>query len=156
MKSGSKDVLNFTFQCLWGLTLATALLHVEATAAIPRSRIESIMRSANWTTGTVLSYPGQEAFSRSTERWTVYEPPSYSASVTVETEADVVKAVSSRLKSFIVLLLSKTCPTNHNIRLNWQDHTVSHFWPRAVAMVTIPTWETSRTAWPSTLATSTR
>lgn len=146
MKNGSRDVLHFTFQCLFWLSPAAALPHPEANTPTPRSSIQSILKSGNWTTGTVLSYPGQDTFFNATERWTVYEPPSYVGSVSVETEADVVKAVSFDLKSYVLMLLFNFCLNNNYIRFDWQDQTVCRFWPRAAAMVTTPTSETSRMA----------
>ena len=50
--------------------------------------------SMGWTSPNILSFPGQQSFINATERWTVFDPPTYSASVTVRNEADVVKAVS--------------------------------------------------------------
>ncbi|TVY40372.1 FAD-linked oxidoreductase [Lachnellula occidentalis] len=47
-----------------------------------------------WTSPNILSFPGQQSFANATERWTVFDPPTYSASITVRSESDVVKAVN--------------------------------------------------------------
>ncbi|PHH61213.1 hypothetical protein CDD81_694 [Ophiocordyceps australis] len=47
----------------------------------------------NWSTRTVVAFPGEIEFDDLTERWTVYDPPTYSAVISPETEEDLLKIV---------------------------------------------------------------
>lgn len=51
----------------------------------------------NWSPNLTISFPGSSAFTNATDRWTVFDEPTFIASVTVGNEADVVKLVSGRL-----------------------------------------------------------
>ncbi|KAF7863837.1 hypothetical protein EAF04_006802 [Stromatinia cepivora] len=51
--------------------------------------------SMNWSSQAILSFPGQTSFENATERWTIFDPPTYSASVTVGSEIDVVNAIKA-------------------------------------------------------------
>lgn len=74
-------------------------LQVRAAAA-PAVDIRPILSGANWSENTIIAYPGSEHFVDSTERWTIFDPPTYSAVVTPGTDADVVQAVSTFLALF--------------------------------------------------------
>jgi len=50
--------------------------------------------SVKWSPQVILSFPGSPNFETATERWTIFDPPTYSASVTVANEQDVANAVS--------------------------------------------------------------
>ncbi|KAI0437383.1 hypothetical protein F4803DRAFT_566114 [Xylaria telfairii] len=67
-------------------------MHFSTVRAAPLD-IKSILSSAKWSTGTTLSFPSSENFFNATERWTIFDPPTYVAAVSPTTEADVVKAV---------------------------------------------------------------
>ncbi|KAJ8132697.1 hypothetical protein O1611_g930 [Lasiodiplodia mahajangana] len=67
-------------------------------AATVHSRGESlpsILRNPgnHWSSQTTLSFPGDARFENVTERWTIYEPPTFNAAVSPATENDVVEAV---------------------------------------------------------------
>lgn len=52
-----------------------------------------IAKSNQWAQGTVLSFPSSSTFVNATERWSTFDPPTYSAAISPATEADVVKIV---------------------------------------------------------------
>ncbi|RYP19810.1 hypothetical protein DL765_003156 [Monosporascus sp. GIB2] len=58
------------------------------------NELNGILTSAQWSSGTTLSFPGSESFTSSTERWTIFEAPTYAAAIKPATEADVVQAVN--------------------------------------------------------------
>jgi hypothetical protein len=49
--------------------------------------------SIHWSSETTLSLPNTTAFFNATERWTIYDPPTYEAALSPGTEEDVVQAV---------------------------------------------------------------
>jgi hypothetical protein len=46
-----------------------------------------------WSNQTTYSFPGSAAFVDATERWTIFDPPTYHAAISPGTEADVIKIV---------------------------------------------------------------
>ncbi|KAI1873002.1 uncharacterized protein JN550_003876 [Neoarthrinium moseri] len=64
-------------------------------AALSRSDIQTVFSGAQWSSaGTIVSFPGSDSFTNATERWSVFHQPTYAASVSPATEADVAKAVT--------------------------------------------------------------
>ncbi|KAI3327602.1 Glucooligosaccharide oxidase [Xylariaceae sp. AK1471] len=57
-----------------------------------------------WSSGTLIAFPDSEEFSNATERWTVTYQPSYTASITPATEADVAAAVKIAVANNIPFL----------------------------------------------------
>ncbi|KAI3336885.1 Glucooligosaccharide oxidase [Xylariaceae sp. AK1471] len=47
----------------------------------------------HWPAGTSISFPGDDTFSGSTKRWTVYRPPSYAIAISPSTEQAVAQVV---------------------------------------------------------------
>lgn len=47
----------------------------------------------HWAANTTVSFPGNAAFANATERWSIFNPPTYSAAVSPGTEGDVSKVV---------------------------------------------------------------
>lgn len=47
----------------------------------------------HWAANTTVSFPGDATFSNATERWSIFNAPTYSAAVSPGTEADVSKVV---------------------------------------------------------------
>ena len=46
-----------------------------------------------WSAGAIVSFPGEANFVDATLRWNLYQAPTFAASISVGTEADVAKAV---------------------------------------------------------------
>jgi hypothetical protein len=78
-----------------GLQVLAWLCFAEVRAA-PLD-IKGVLSSAKWSLGTTLSFPMSEQFDNVTERWTIFDPPTYVAAVSPATEADVARAVSFRI-----------------------------------------------------------
>ncbi|KAK7750698.1 hypothetical protein SLS62_007398 [Diatrype stigma] len=55
--------------------------------------ITKVLGETQWPADTTVSFPNSAKFNESTERWTVYSPPSYLAAITPSDEGAVVKAV---------------------------------------------------------------
>lgn len=47
----------------------------------------------HWAANTTVSFPGDATFANATERWSIFNAPTYSAAVSPGTEADVSKVV---------------------------------------------------------------
>ncbi|PSS06796.1 hypothetical protein M430DRAFT_111301 [Amorphotheca resinae ATCC 22711] len=60
--------------------------------------------SIHWSSETTLSLPNTTAFFNATERWTIYDPPTYEAALSPGTEEDVVQAVKLAKQSKIPFL----------------------------------------------------
>ncbi|KAF4627992.1 hypothetical protein G7Y89_g10162 [Cudoniella acicularis] len=75
-----------------------------ASLIIGRSDIYAIFANAKWSANTTVSYPGSECFNASTERWSVFDPPTFSAAISPATERDVVKAVKLATRHSIPFL----------------------------------------------------
>ncbi|EON95592.1 putative fad-binding domain-containing protein [Phaeoacremonium minimum UCRPA7] len=58
----------------------------------------------NWSPNLTISFPGSSAFTNATDRWTVFDEPTFIASVTVGNEADVVKLVKLATTNGIAFL----------------------------------------------------
>lgn len=88
----------------WKLRCASlASLHLWLTCAnsavLARTDIRSWLSASSnhWSPNTTIGYPGSADFLNSTERWTLFSAPTYSAVITPGTEADVAKVVCNRL-----------------------------------------------------------
>ncbi|RYP18019.1 hypothetical protein DL767_009911 [Monosporascus sp. MG133] len=68
-------------------------LTVAYAAIARRADLKALLTSTRWSAKTIISFPGSESFTNATERWTVFDPPTYSAAISPSTEADLVKAV---------------------------------------------------------------
>lgn len=55
--------------------------------------IAKALDGTQWSAGTTVSFPNSAKFNETTERWTVYSPPTYFAAVSPSDEGAVVKAV---------------------------------------------------------------
>ncbi|RYP78223.1 hypothetical protein DL771_000700 [Monosporascus sp. 5C6A] len=71
---------------LWASGIDAARVHVDL-----RSLLTDPARG--WSVDTTVSFPGSSEFIQSTERWTIFRPPTYSASIRPGTEADIVKII---------------------------------------------------------------
>ncbi|KAG9826263.1 hypothetical protein KCU98_g648, partial [Aureobasidium melanogenum] len=85
----------------WKLRCASlASLHLWLTCAnsavLARTDIRSWLSASSnhWSPNTTIGYPGSADFLNSTERWTLFSAPTYSAVITPGTEADVAKVVN--------------------------------------------------------------
>ncbi|TIC99758.1 FAD-linked oxidoreductase afoF [Colletotrichum higginsianum] len=65
-------------------------------AVVKRVDVKSVLSDpANkWSKKTTLSFPDSAAFIGATERWTVFNPPTYTAAISPATEKDVIKIVN--------------------------------------------------------------
>ncbi len=80
--------------CSWLLMPQSTLGSILRPKPHPENNVTSILSSIDWAGHrTVLSFPGQEAFSNATERWTTFSEPTYLAAVTPGSEKDLVKLV---------------------------------------------------------------
>ncbi|KAI0862311.1 hypothetical protein F4860DRAFT_472916 [Xylaria cubensis] len=77
-----RSVLSFGLLCLFA----------NATV-IQRSDIRSLFTNAKWSSATAIEFPGSTAFVNATERWDIFDEPTYAAAISPATEADVVQAV---------------------------------------------------------------
>ena len=50
--------------------------------------------SNNWSSTTTISFPGSPSFTNETQRWTLFDQPTYSAVISVGSETDLVTVVS--------------------------------------------------------------
>ena len=81
------------------LLLTSPLLINGAIAAFLHPRQSSTLAATfsdpglSWSSQTTLSFPNTTAFFDTTQRWTIYDPPTYGASLSPATEEDVVQAV---------------------------------------------------------------
>ncbi|KAL3477602.1 FAD-binding domain-containing protein [Aspergillus californicus] len=73
------------------LAIAACAPGIRAAVA-PRVDLASILQDQSWS-GATLSFPGSDNFTDATLRWNIYNEPTYSAALSVASEADVVKAV---------------------------------------------------------------
>ncbi|KAI1752351.1 hypothetical protein F4782DRAFT_501516 [Xylaria castorea] len=78
----SRSVLSFGLLCLFA----------DATV-IQRSDIRSLFTGAKWSKTTTVEFPGSTAFVNATERWNIFDEPTFAAAVSPATEADVIQAV---------------------------------------------------------------
>ncbi|RYP55560.1 hypothetical protein DL769_010117 [Monosporascus sp. CRB-8-3] len=67
----------------------------EIDAARVRVDLRSLLTdpARGWSVNTTVSFPGSPEFVESTERWTIFRPPTYRASIRPGTEADIVKVI---------------------------------------------------------------
>lgn len=68
----------------------------------------------HWAVNTTVSFPGDTTFANATERWSIFNAPTYSAAVSPGTEADVSKVVCTVIdwhmpKSLLVRSALITC-----------------------------------------------
>ncbi|KAI0879965.1 FAD-binding domain-containing protein [Annulohypoxylon maeteangense] len=78
---------------LW-LSLWSCRTNAAAVSYIyPRIDIAPILANQTWSPNTIISSAGSPGFFNATERWTTFSAPTYSAAISPDTEADVVKAV---------------------------------------------------------------
>ncbi|KAA8565447.1 hypothetical protein MFRU_006g00290 [Monilinia fructicola] len=84
--------LSLSFACLLFArsVFAAAVSYPSGPVDLRSALTQSNIR---WSSQAILSFPGQPSFSNATERWTIFDPPTYSASITVGNEADVVNAI---------------------------------------------------------------
>ncbi|KAL4783258.1 hypothetical protein BJX76DRAFT_259533 [Aspergillus varians] len=76
--------------------LAAASLYLAPgikAAATRRVDLASIITDQSWDSETVVSFPGSDDFTDATQRWDIYEPPTYALAVSPGSEDDVVTAV---------------------------------------------------------------
>ncbi|QSZ36199.1 hypothetical protein DSL72_007325 [Monilinia vaccinii-corymbosi] len=83
--------LSFSLACLFfARSVFTAAL---AYSPAPDLRTALTQPSIKWSSQAILSFPGQSSFENATERWTIFDPPTYSASISVGSEADVANVI---------------------------------------------------------------
>lgn len=78
---------------------AAAWLCFEGASAAPLD-IKALLSTTKWSNNTILSFPNSQQFTDVTERWTIFDPPTYVAAISPGSEDDVVKAVSESQISF--------------------------------------------------------
>lgn len=84
-----------TMQLLHTRVLTTTWLSILAgVAAAATVDLKAVLSIAEWSENTTIAYPGSVDYEDATERWSIYDPPTYSAVVSPGVEADVVQAVS--------------------------------------------------------------
>ncbi|KAI1334906.1 hypothetical protein F5Y15DRAFT_399674 [Xylariaceae sp. FL0016] len=69
------------------------LVSLVSSTIVRRSDIITVLEAAEWARNTTIEFPGSQAFSNATERWDIYEEPTFAAAVTPGTEEDVAQAV---------------------------------------------------------------
>jgi hypothetical protein len=77
--------------------VALCLVHAAHSSSLAenpnlRAMTVSILSSQSWSDST-LSFPGTSGFNESTERWDVYQAPSFAVALAVGSEEDLVAAV---------------------------------------------------------------
>ncbi|KAK8024071.1 hypothetical protein PG993_012137 [Apiospora rasikravindrae] len=82
----SRLLLGFFFFYLIGFTTA---------AAVPRADLKALLTDPvrGWSKGTIVSFGGTSRFQEATERWTIFNPPTYVAAISPSTEEDVRKVI---------------------------------------------------------------
>ncbi|RYP36603.1 hypothetical protein DL767_003307 [Monosporascus sp. MG133] len=60
-------------------TAVTWLLFLLGAAGAAPTDIRTILSGADWSENTTIAYSGSAHFEHSTERWTIFDPPNYSA-----------------------------------------------------------------------------
>ncbi|KAI1502629.1 FAD-binding domain-containing protein [Biscogniauxia marginata] len=70
----------------------TAWLGTYGARAVPLD-VKGALTTTQWSPGSILSFPNSDQFNTVTERWTIFDPPTYVAAISPATESDVVKAV---------------------------------------------------------------
>lgn len=113
------------------LVAGSWLAACASAAAFPAQNgdIRSLLKSSlTLSSGTALSFPGDVAFDNATERWDIYDPPTYFAAVSPSTVDDVVRTVSSTASVYfsygsrLIYCLGETCRSH--------SPTISgHRWP---------------------------
>lgn len=89
----------------------------------------------HWAVNTTVSFPGDTMFANATERWSIFNAPTYSAAVSPGTEADVSKVVCRVIdwhmpKSLLVRSVSLICMFQDQSRQNkWNSLHGSQRWP---------------------------
>jgi hypothetical protein len=63
------------------------------TTIVNRADAKAVFTSARWSPNTTIAFPGQANFNAKTERWSIFDPPTYFAVVSPATEADLVQTV---------------------------------------------------------------
>ncbi|KAI9154974.1 FAD-linked oxidoreductase virF [Paramyrothecium foliicola] len=81
----------------WLLLLLWATFCAPSLAVSSRGRVD-LRRvltdpARKWVTNTTVSFPGSLEFNDATERWTIFRPPTYSATIRPGTEGDIVKII---------------------------------------------------------------
>ncbi|KAI0456759.1 FAD-binding domain-containing protein [Xylaria acuta] len=77
-----QSILSFGLLCLFA----------NATA-IQKPDIRSLLTSAKWSKATKIQFPGSIAFVNATERWDIFDEPTFAAAISPATEADTIQAV---------------------------------------------------------------
>ncbi|TVY83918.1 FAD-linked oxidoreductase azaL [Lachnellula suecica] len=75
-----------------------------ASLAIDRRDIYTTFSSAQWSANTTISQPSSRNFTASTERWSVFDPPTFSVAISPATERDVAQAVRLAINNSISFL----------------------------------------------------
>lgn len=75
-------------------SLLVSFIPVNA-AAFARVDLKSMLTdvSNKWTSKTTLSFPGQPQFVNATQRWTLFDEPTYFAAISPGSEQDLVTVV---------------------------------------------------------------
>jgi len=65
------------------------------TELVGRVDLKSLLTASsnNWSSTTTISFPGSPAFVNETERWTLFDEPTYSAVISPGSETDLVTVV---------------------------------------------------------------
>ncbi|KAK8070917.1 hypothetical protein PG997_011120 [Apiospora hydei] len=99
--SFSQLLLGFFFFYLTSFTTA---------AAFPRADLKALLTDPvrQWSKGTTVSFGGTSRFQEATERWTIFDPPTYVAAISPSTEEDVRKIIKlATLLKFPFLVTGK-------------------------------------------------
>ncbi|KAI5918413.1 hypothetical protein F4810DRAFT_576182 [Camillea tinctor] len=88
--------MSFFQRLLLPLGLSLSLTAVDAAVIRQNSDLRSLLSdpARQWSDATTISYPGSSEFTGATERWTIFDPPTYTAAISPGTEEDVIKLVN--------------------------------------------------------------
>ncbi|KAH9985836.1 FAD-binding domain-containing protein [Xylariaceae sp. FL0662B] len=82
---------------MWSLCLCTIFVGISLplvnATALRRDVIRTMLASAQWAKNTTVEFPGSDSFVDATERWSIFDEPTYASAISPATEADVVQAV---------------------------------------------------------------
>ena len=127
---------------LWSSLASAAAFDAEL---IGRVDLKSLLTASsnNWSSTTTISFPGSPTFVNETERWTLFDEPTYSAVVSPGTETDLVTVVSESIQLSLYDETSLTCRALLS-RSNLPPRMAFHFSRQELAMGTPPPSDSSR------------
>lgn len=91
-------MVNLTFTTWASALLCLSLSRGVAASPVVRERVTDLKAlltdpARHWAANTTVSFPGSTSFNNATERYSIFDEPTYSAAVSPGTEADISKVV---------------------------------------------------------------